>query len=232
MFCDLVGSTELSTRLDPEDLGGVFADFRTACADAVATFGGSVVQYMGDGALVYFGYPVAYEDAATRAVLAGFALIEAAGVLRRSSPTFPHLRVGIATGTVVVRDLVGEGESRERIAVGETINLAARLQALAAPNSVVIAESTWTMAGGAFSYEALGPQILKGLPTPVLAWTVLAERRADSRFAARAIAGMTPLVGRVDEIAMLRQRWERALDGEGQAVLLSAPAGMGKSRMT
>ena len=232
MFCDLVGSTELSARLDPEDLGRVFADFRGACTDAVAPFGGSVAQYMGDGALIYFGYPEAYEDAATRAILAGLALIEAAGALRRSSHAFPRLRVGIATGTVVVRELVGEGESRDRVAVGETINLAARLQALAAPDAVVISESTWTLAGGAFSYEDLGPQILKGLPTPVRAWMVLAEKRADSRFAARSIMGVAPLVGRVDEIGILRERWARAADGEGQVVLLSAPAGMGKSRMT
>ena len=140
MFCDLVGSTALSTQLDPEDLGQVIADFRAACANAVARFGGSVAKYMGDGALVYFGYPEAYEDAAVRAILAALALVESVGDLRRSSPRFPQLRVGIATGTVVVGELIGEGASREHVAVGETLNLAARLQALALPDSVVISE--------------------------------------------------------------------------------------------
>ena len=140
MFCDLVGSTELSTQLDPEDLGQVIADFRAACANAVARFGGSVAKYMGDGALVYFGYPEAYEDAAVRAILAALALVESVGGLRRSSPRFPQLRVGIATGMVVVGELIGEGASREHVAVGETLNLAARLQALALPDTVLISE--------------------------------------------------------------------------------------------
>ena len=138
IFCDLVGSTELSTQLDPEDLGQVIGDFRAACANAVARFGGSVAKYMGDGALVYFGYPEAYEDAAVRAILAALALVESVGALRQSSPRFPQLRVGIATGTVVVGELIGEGASREHVAVGETLNLAARLQALALPDTVLI----------------------------------------------------------------------------------------------
>ncbi len=232
MFCDLVGSTALSTQLDPEDLGRVIADFRAACTNAVARFGGSVAKYMGDGALVYFGYPEAYEDAPARAILAGLALVEAAGALRRSSPSFPQLRVGIATGTVVVGELIGEGASQERVAVGETLNLAARLQAVAAPDSIVISESTWSLAGGAFNYEDLGPQTLKGIAMPAPAWAVVGENSADGRFAARTSKGVTPLVGRIDEIGMMRQRWERAVDGDGQVILLSAPAGMGKSRMT
>ena len=134
MFCDLVGSTALSAQLDPEDFGGVISAFRSACADAVKRFGGSVAKYMGDGALVYFGYPEAHEDAAARAVYAGLALVEAVGILRRSSPGFPQIRVGIATGVVVVGELIGEGPTQERVAVGETLNLAARVQALAAPN--------------------------------------------------------------------------------------------------
>ena len=232
MFCDLVGSTALSTQLDPEDLGHVIADFRAACTNAVARFGGSVAKYMGDGALIYFGYPEAYEDAATRAILAGLALIESVVAFRRSNPKFPQVRIGIATGTVVVGELIGEGASHERVAVGETLNLAARLQALAAPDSVVISESTWTLAGGAFNYEDLGPQILKGIPTPARAWAVVGENSAEGRFAARMSKGVTPLVGRIDEIGMMRQRWERALEGDGQIVLLSAPAGIGKSRIT
>ena len=143
MFCDLVGSTALSTQLDPEDLSRIIGAFRDACAHAVAGFGGSVAKYMGDGALVYFGYPEGYEDAAERAILAGLALIEAVGILRRSSPSFPQLRVGIATGMVVVGELIGEGASHERVAVGETINLAARIQALAKPDTVVVSEATW-----------------------------------------------------------------------------------------
>ena len=232
MFCDLVGSTALSTQLDPEDLGQVIADFRAACANAVARFGGSVAKYMGDGALVYFGYPEAYEDAAVRAILAALALVESVGDLRRSYPRFPQLRVGIATGTVVVGELIGEGASREHVAVGETLNLAARLQALALPNSVVVSESTRSMAGDAFSYKDLGPQILKGIPTPSRAWAVVGDNSADDRFAAWTSKRVTPLVGRIDEIGMMRQRWGRALEGDGQIILLSAPAGMGKSRMT
>ncbi len=185
MFCDLVGSTALSTQLDPEDLGNLIGDFRTACTKAVTQFGGSVAKYMGDGALIYFGYPEAYEDAAVRAVLAGLALVEAAGVVRRSSPSFPQLRVGIATGTVVVGELIGEGAAEERVAVGETLNLSARLQAVAAPDSVVISELTWNLTGAAFNYEDLGPQMLKGISTPVRAWAVVAENSAESRFAAR-----------------------------------------------
>ena len=232
MFCDLVGSTALSTQLDPEDLGRVIGEFRAACANAVGRFGGSVAKYMGDGALVYFGYPEAYEDAAARAILAGLALVEAAGALRSSIRVFPQLRVGIATGTVVVGELIGDGAAQERVAVGETLNLAARLQALAAPDSIVISEATWTLAGGAFNYEDLGPQTLKGISTPVRAWAVVGENSADGRFAARTRTGVTPLIGRLDEIGLMRQRWERALDGDGQVVFLSAPAGMGKSHMT
>jgi len=232
IFCDLVGSTELSTQLDPEDLGQVIGDFRAACANAVARFGGSVAKYMGDGALVYFGYPEAYEDAAVRAILAALALVESVGALRQSSPRFPQLRVGIATGMVVVGELIGEGASREHVAVGETLNLAARLQALALPDTVLIAESTRSMAGDAFSYKDLGPQILKGIPTPSRAWAVVGDNSADDRFAAWTSKRVTPLVGRIDEIGMMRQRWRRALDGDGQIILLSAPAGMGKSRMT
>ncbi len=232
MFCDIVGSTALSTELDPEDLGSLIADFRTACTESVTPFGGKIAQYMGDGALVYFGYPEAYEDAPARAILAALALVEAARELRQSSPGFPQLRAGIATGMVVVRELTSDGESHERVAVGETPNLAARLQALAAPDSVVISESTWNLTGNAFNYEDLGPQTLKGIPMPVRAWAVLGESSANGRFAARAGRRSPPLVGRADEIAMIRQRWGRAVDGDGQVILLSAPAGMGKSRMT
>jgi class 3 adenylate cyclase/predicted ATPase len=232
MFCDLVGSTALSTQLDPEDLGVVIGDFRTACARAVARFGGSVAKYMGDGALVYFGYPEAYEDAATRAILAALALVDETAARRRSTPEIPQLRVGIATGTVVVGESIGEGASHEHVAVGETLNLAARLQALAAPDSVVISESTWNLAGGAFNYQDLGPQTLKGLSTPTRAWAVLGENSAEGRFAARASRGTTPLVGRINEISMMRHRWERAVDGDGQVILLAAQAGMGKSRVT
>jgi class 3 adenylate cyclase len=221
----------LSTQLDPEDLGRVIADFRAACTSSVARFGGSVAKYMGDGALVYFGYPEAYEDAAARAILAGLALVEASGVLRRSSPGFPQLRVGIATGTVVVGELIGEGASQERVAVGETLNLAARLQAVAAPDSVVISESTWTLAGRAFNCHDLGPQILKGIPTPSRAFAILGENIEGRRLTATG-KGARALVGRADELGMMLQRWERALKGDGQVILLSAQAGMGKSRMT
>ena len=232
MFADLVGSTALSTRLDPEDLGRVIGDFRAACVEAIAQFGGSIAKYMGDGALVYFGYPEAYEDAAARAILAGLALVDAVRGLRNARLDFPRLRVGIATGTVVVGELIGEGDAQERVAIGETLNLAARLQELAAADAIVISEATRTLASGAFTYEDLGPQTLKGIAAPVRAWSVLGENSADGRYAARTREGVTPLVGRLDEIGIMRQRWERTLEGDGQIVLLSAPAGMGKSRMT
>jgi class 3 adenylate cyclase/predicted ATPase len=232
MFCDLVGSTEISARLDPEDLSDVIGAFQKGCVSAVTGFGGSVAKYMGDGALVYFGYPQAHEDDAERAIRAGLALIDAMTAIRLSVPALPQVRVGIATGVVVVGKLIGEGSSQERVAVGDTLNLAARIQAVASADSVVVAELTRRLAGAAFDYEDLGLRELKGIPGAARLWRIIGESRARGRFDSRVIRDLTPLVGRAEEIALLRNRWDHAKNGEGQVILLSAPAGFGKSRMT
>src|ERR1700722_19436259 len=232
MFCDLVGSTALSTQLDPEEMSNVLAAFQKACVNAVTGFGGSVAKYMGDGALVYFGYPEAHEDDAERAVRAGLALIDAMATMQLSVPVRPQVRVGIATGLVVVGELIGEGAAQERVAVGETLNLAARIQAVAPPESVVVPELTHRLAGAGFDYEELGLHELKGIPDAVRLWRVAGESTARGRFDRRAVRGLTPRVGRAEEIALLRRRWDHAKDGDGQLILLSAPAGFGKSRIT
>jgi class 3 adenylate cyclase/predicted ATPase len=232
MFCDLVGSTALSARLDPEELSNVIAAFQKACAGAVTGFGGSIAKYMGDGALVYFGYPEAHEDDAERAVRAGLALLDAMATMQRPAGARPQVRIGIATGLVVVGELIGEGAARERVAVGDTLNLAARIQAVASPDTLVIGELTHRLAGAVFDYQDLGPHELKGIPGAARLWRVAGESGAHGRFGSRVVSGLTPLVGRAEELAMLRRRWDAAKDGDGQLVLLSAPAGFGKSRMT
>jgi predicted ATPase/class 3 adenylate cyclase len=232
MFCDLVGSTAISARLDPEDLSSVLSAFQKACVSAVSAFGGSIAKYMGDGALVYFGYPEAHEDDAERAVRAGLALLDTIAAMRLPLPVRPQVRVGIATGLVVVGELIGEGGAQERVAVGETLNLAARIQAVASPDSVVVAELTCRLAGVAFDYEDLGPHELKGIPDAARLWRVTGESGTRGRFDSRTAKGLTPLVGRAEEIGLLRRRWDYAKEGDGQLVLLSAPAGFGKSRLT
>ena len=232
MFCDLVGSTAISARLDPEDLSSVFGAFQKACVSAVTAFGGSIAKYMGDGALVYFGYPEAHEDDAERAVRAGLALLDTVAAMRLPLPVRPQVRIGIATGLVVVGELIGEGGAQERVAIGETLNLAARIQAVASPDSVVVAELTRRLAGVAFDYEDLGPHELKGIPDAARLWRVTGESGTRGRFDSRTAKGLTPLVGRAEEIGLLRRRWDYAKEGDGQLVLLSAPAGFGKSRLT
>ena len=231
MFCDLVGSTALSARLDPEDMGDLIRAFQGAVALAVVRFDGHVAKLMGDGALVYFGYPRAHEDDADRAVRAGLKLVEAVRVLRQERGVALDVRVGIATGPVVVGEVMGEGQARERGVVGETPNLAARLQALAEPASVVVAASTRRLLGEAFELRALGPQVLKGFADSVPAWMVLRESENLSRFEASRSETMTPFVGREQEVALLIERWRDATEGEGQVVLLSGEAGIGKSRI-
>jgi class 3 adenylate cyclase/tetratricopeptide (TPR) repeat protein len=231
MFCDLVGSTALAARLDPEDMSDLIRAFHGALAAAVARFDGNVAKLMGDGALIYFGYPRAHEDDAERAVRAALALLEAMDALPGDSGVALEMRAGIATGLVVVGELMGEGEARERGVVGETPNLAARLQALAEPGSIVVAESTRRLLGGAFALRALGPQSLKGFADPVPAWTILREADNLSRFEAATSHAMTPFVGREHETALLMDRWRDACDGEGQVALLSGEAGIGKSRI-
>jgi predicted ATPase/class 3 adenylate cyclase len=232
MFCDLVGSTAISARLDPEDLSSVLGAFQKACVSAVSAFGGSVAKYMGDGALVYFGYPEAHEDDAERAVRAGLALLDTVAAMRLPLPVRPQVRIGIATGLVVVGELIGEGGAQERVAVGDTLNLAARIQAAASPDSMVVAELTHRLAGVAFDYEDLGPHELKGIPDAARLWRVTGESGTRGRFDSRTAKGLTPLVGRAEEIGLLRRRWDYAKEGDGQLVLLSAPAGFGKSRLT
>ncbi len=230
MFSDLVGSTALSARMDPEDLREIISEYQKCVAETVRRFGGFVAKYMGDGVLVYFGYPQAHEDDAERAVRAGLEVIAAVAGLKTRAPL--QTRVGIATGLVVVGDLVGSGEAQERGIVGETPNFAARLQGIAEPNSVVIAEGTRKLLGNLFELEDLGAKDLKGIPGPVRAWAALRASSAEGRFEALHTSGLTALVGREEETEMLLRRWSRAKAGEGQVVLLSGEAGIGKSRLT
>ena len=230
MFCDMVGSTELAARLDPEDLREVIAAYHRAVAGTVAGFDGFVARYMGDGVLVYFGYPRAHEDDAERAIRAGLGVIGAVGRLDVKSVKL-RARVGIATGLVVVGDLIGEGSAREQAVVGETPNLAARLQALAEPDTVVIAAGTRRLVGDLFEYRDLGAVAVKGIAAPVRAWRVLRPSVVESRFEALRGSALTRLVGRNEEIDLLLRRWTRAKAGDGQVVLISGEPGLGKSRI-
>ena len=230
MFSDLVGSTALSGRIDPEDLREVISAYQKCVAETVQRFGGFVAKFMGDGVLVYFGYPQAHEHDAERAVRAGLELIAAVSDLKTHAPL--QTRVGIATGLVVVGDLIGSGASQEQTIVGETPNLAARLQSVAEPNSVVIAESTRKLVGNLFELEDLGAKDLKGISGRVQAWAALRPSSVESRFDALHATGLTELVGREEELELLLRRWSKAKAGEGQVVLLSGEPGIGKSRLT
>ena len=230
MFSDLVGSTALSARIDPEDLREVISAYQKSVAETVQRFGGFVAKYMGDGVLIYFGYPQAHEDDAERAVRAGLDLVAAVGALKAHAPL--QTRVGIATGLVVVGDLIGSGASQEQAIVGETPNLAARLQGVAEPNSIVIAESTRKLVGNLFELEDLGAQDLKGISGRVQAWAALRPSSVESRFDALHGGALTELVGRTEELEILLRRWSKAKTGEGQVVLLSGEPGIGKSRLT
>ena len=230
MFSDLVGSTALSARMDPEDLREIISGYQRCVADIIRRFGGFVAKYMGDGVLAYFGYPQAHEDDAERAVRAALEAIAAVGALKLSVTL--QTRVGIATGLVVVGDLIGSGEAQERGIVGETPNVAARLQGVAEPNGVVIAESTRRLLGNLFDLKDLGPQELKGIPGRIRAWAALRPSLVEGRFEALHAGGLTELIGRQEEYELLLRRWSRAKTGEGQVVLLSGEAGIGKSRLT
>jgi class 3 adenylate cyclase/predicted ATPase/tRNA A37 threonylcarbamoyladenosine biosynthesis protein TsaE len=230
MFSDLVGSTALSARMDPEDLREIISAYQKCVAETVRRFGGFVAKYMGDGVLVYFGYPQAHEDDAERAVRAGLELIPAVSALKAASPL--QTRVGIATGLVVVGDLIGSGAAQEQAVVGETPNLAARLQGIAEPNTVVTAESTRKLLGNLFELQDLGAKDLKGIGGRVRAWAALRPASVESRFEALHASGLTALVGREEELELLLRRWSRTKSGEGQVVLLSGEAGIGKSRLT
>jgi class 3 adenylate cyclase/predicted ATPase len=229
MFSDLVGSTALSAHMDPEDLREVISAYQRCVAETVRRFGGFVARYMGDGVLIYFGYPAAHEDDAERAVWSGLALIGAVAKLPAPEPL--QVRIGVATGIVVVGDLVGSGEAQEHDIVGETPNLAARLQAIAEPNTVVIAEATRRLLGSLFELRDLGSRELKGIAGPVRAFAALRASSVASRFEAMHAGGLTELVGREEELELLLRRWARARTGEGQVVLLSGEAGIGKSRL-
>ena len=230
MFSDLVGSTALSARMDPEDLREVISAYQKCVAETVRRFGGFVAKYMGDGVLVYFGYPQAHEDDAERAVRAGLELIASVAGLKTHASL--QTRIGIATGLVVVGDLIGSGEAQERGIVGETPNLAARLQGIAEPNTAVIAEATRKLLGNLFELQDLGAKDLKGIGGSVRAWAALRPSSAEGRFEALHASGLTALVGREEELELLLRRWSRAKTGEGQVVLLSGEAGIGKSRLT
>jgi class 3 adenylate cyclase/predicted ATPase len=230
MFCDLVGSTALSARMDPEDLREVISAYQKCVTETVRRIGGFVARYMGDGVLVYFGYPEAHEDDAEQAVRAGLELIAAVTAL--NSPVSLQTRIGIATGMVVVGDLVGSGDAQERGIVGETPNLAARLQGIAEPNMVVIAEGTRKLLGNLFELQDLGLKELKGIAEPVRVFAALRASSVESRFEAMHPGGLTALVGREEELDLLMRRWSKAKVGEGQVVLLSGEAGIGKSRLS
>jgi class 3 adenylate cyclase len=230
MFSDLVGSTALSARMDPEDLREVISAYQKCVTETVGRFGGFVAKYMGDGVLVYFGYPHAHEDDTERAVRAGLELVAAVSGLK--SRVGLQTRVGIATGLVVVGDLIGSGASQEQAIVGETPNLAARLQGIAEPNSVVIAEDTRKPLGNLFELEDLGAKDLKGITGSVRAWAAMRPASIESRFEALHASGLTELVGRDEELEILLRRWSKAKTGEGQVVLVSGEPGIGKSRLT
>jgi class 3 adenylate cyclase/tetratricopeptide (TPR) repeat protein len=234
LFCDLVDSTVLARQLDPEDLREVVRAYQDTCAKVIARFDGYIAQYLGDGLLVYFGYPLAHEDDAQRAVRAGLGIVEALGQLNtrltQERGVQLAVRLGIHTGLVVVGE-VGDATRQEQLALGETPNLAARLQGIAAPNTLVISATTFQLLGGFFACQPLGTPLLKGQAQPLAVYRVLYESMARSRLEAVGSTGLTPLVGREQEIALLLERWAQVKDGLGQVVLLSGEAGIGKSRL-
>ncbi|MBR0716864.1 AAA family ATPase [Bradyrhizobium liaoningense] len=236
MFCDMVDSTGLSAQFDPEDVRDMIASFRETCVRVVKHYEGFAARYVGDGILVYFGYPTAHEDDAERAVRAGLEIVRVLSSARAIEPRgaishAPAVRIGIATGLVVVGDLVGPGTEERDSAVGETVNLAARLQGLAPPNGVVISSSTQALLKGKFDYRNLGAHPLKGIAEKAQAWHVVRATRVETRFAAAMGSKLTPHVNREEEIALLTARWQQAKDGDGQVVVLFGEPGIGKSRI-
>jgi class 3 adenylate cyclase len=216
MFCDLVGSTALASRLDVEELREIVGAYQSAATEEVQRFGGFVAKYMGDGILVYFGYPNAHEADAERAVQAGLALVEAVSRLEAGGFNLA-IRIGVATGVVVVGDLIGNGAAQERGVVGETPNLAARLQAMAEPNTVLVADDTRKLFGDLFECRDLGPHELKGMSRTTRVWQVLREGKVESRFDALHPATLAPLVGRAEEVELLARRWRLAQEDTGKS---------------
>ena len=231
MFCDLVGSTALSARLDPEDMRTLIDAYHSRITEVISRYQGIIARYMGDGVLVYFGYPQAHEDDAEQAVRAGLALVDAVAKLPTDTDAALSARIGIATGVTVVRDLTGEGAAQERAAIGETPNLAARLQTLAEPGTVLICPNTHRLTGGYFDYRDLGPLTLKGWPEPVPVWQVVGTSGVESRFAAMHNTKLSPLFGRGEEIELLLRRWRHATQEEGRVVVLTGEPGIGKSHI-
>jgi class 3 adenylate cyclase len=231
MFCDMVGSSALSTRLDPEEQGDVIAAFHGCCANEIKSLGGMVAQYLGDGVLAYFGYPTAHENDAERAILAGLAILKVVGTLKAGGDMALQTRIAIGSGVVVVGDLIRQSVTQENAAIGETTNLVARLQAIAEPNSIVISPVTHRLVGGLFDYRDLGRHALKGFSQPVHVRQVLGVSKVESRFEAQHQAGTSPLLGRDEELQLLLRRWEEAKRGEGCVVLLTGEPGIGKSRI-
>jgi len=229
LFCDLVGSTALSRKLDPEDLRALIQTYRDACRDVVGRCGGHIAQYLGDGVMVYFGWPRAHEDDAQRSVRAAIEILDAIRVL--SAPESLRVRIGIATGLVVIGETSTADATQSQLAVGETPNLAARIQGLAGADEIVVADATRALAGGAFAYEDLGEHGVKGIPEPVRVWRVLGESGVVGRFEATRTDVLTPLVGRAAEMELLQGSWRRAQQGTGRVVLLRGEPGIGKSRI-
>src|SRR5215470_1765417 len=234
MFCDLVGSTALSGRLDPEELRDLVRAYQQACAAVIQKFEGHIAQYLGDGLLVYFGYPRAHEDDAQRAVQTGLGIVEELGVLKtrleQDKGIGLAVRLGIHTGLVVVGAMGGAGR-QEQLALGETPNIAARIEALAQPNTLVVSSGTYRLIQGYFACQDLGEQILRGVAEPITVYQILRESGATSRLDVAQPRGLTPLVGRESEVTLLLERWEQAKVGHGQVVLLSGEPGIGKSRL-
>lgn len=229
LFCDLVNSTALSRAIDPEQLGTLIRRYQNAVAGVVSRFGGFVAKFMGDGVLAYFGFPRAYEDAAERAVRAALAIVAEVGGIAPPDGSALQTRIGIATGLVVVGEIVGIGAAQERSIVGETPNLAARLQALAAPDAIMISETTRHLLRELFELDATGTHALKGFSRPMPVWRVRGEASAESRFAATRSHDL-PLIGRAHEMGLVLERWRLARQGEGQIVTVIGEAGIGKSR--
>jgi TOMM system kinase/cyclase fusion protein len=234
LFCDLADSTALASQLDPEDFREVIRAYQTTCAEVIQGFDGTIAQYLGDGLLVYFGYPQAHEDDAQRAVRTGLAMVQAMGTLNRRLQQEKSIclavRVGIHTGLVVVGEVGGSGR-QEQLALGETPNFAARLQGVAAPDTVVISGATFRLVRGYFTVQELGAHSLKGITAPVHVYRMLGESAAQSRLDIVGSTGLTPLVGRESEVGLLLERWAHSQGGQGQVVLLRGEAGIGKSRL-
>ena len=230
LFADMVGSTALSAKIDPELLGGLIRRYQDAAAGAIGRYGGFVAKFMGDGVLAYFGFPRAFEDAAERAVRAAIDILAEVGAIELPDQSRVQARIGIATGLVVVGEIIGTGTAQERTIVGETPNLAARLQALAGPDTILVSEATQNLLRGMFELEQTGEHELKGFARPVPVWRVRCEASVESRFAAVRAGRNLPLVGRAHEMGLMLERWRLARQGEGQIVTVIGEAGIGKSR--